>query len=386
MTAAKVAIHVPDGGDLALVLSGGGARGAYQVGFLRALAEHRPGLQIPIVTGVSAGAINAAYLASQVAEFRDKAETLARLWAGLTTDQIFRVDTASLARNVLSWGARLFLGQASRHIQARSLVDTSPLCAMLDHVLQPVHRQLPGIARNLVHGGLKAVAVTASSYSTGQSVTWVQGDPPAPAHGQRKFMRCKLRIDHILASAALPLLFPAVRINRRWFGDGGIRMTAPLAPAVHLGAEKILAISTRYARSPYEQERPQIDGYPPPAQVVGALFNAIFLDLFDNDAVRLQYVNDLIRKIPESDRGGLRVIKLLVLRPSRDLGQLASRYESALPRSFRFLTRGLGTQETRSNDILSLLLFHPDYLGRVMELGYQDAHARRDEIEAFLIS
>lgn len=373
-------------GDLALVLSGGGARGAYQVGFLRALAEHRPGLQIPIVTGVSAGAINAAYLASQVAEFRDKAETLAGLWSGLTTDQIFRVDIASLARNVLSWGARLFLGQASRRIQARSLVDTSPLCAMLEHLLQPVHRQLPGIAQNLVHGGLKAVAVTASSYSTGQSVTWVQGDPPAPAHGQRKFMRCKLRIDHILASAALPLLFPAVRINRRWFGDGGIRMTAPLAPAVHLGAEKILAISTRYARSPYEQERPQIDAYPPPAQVVGALFNAIFLDLFDNDAVRLQYVNDLIRKIPESDRGGLRVIKLLVLRPSRDLGQLASRYESALPRSFRFMTRGLGTQETRSNDILSLLLFHPDYLGRVMELGYQDAHARRDEIEAFLIS
>lgn len=384
--AGKVAIHATNGGDLALVLSGGGARGAYQVGFLRALAEHRPGLQIPILTGVSAGAINAAYLASQVAEFRDKAETLGRLWSGLTTDQIFRVDMASLARNVLSWGARLFMGQASRHIQARSLVDTSPLCAMLDHLLQPVHRQLPGIARNLVHGGLKAVAVTASSYSTGQSVTWVQGDPPAPAHGQRKFMRCKLRIDHILASAALPLLFPAVRINRRWFGDGGIRMTAPLAPAVHLGAEKILAISTRYARSPYEQERPQIDAYPPPAQVVGALFNAIFLDLFDNDAVRLQYVNDLIRRIPESDRGGLRVIKLLVLRPSRDLGQLASRYESALPRSFRFMTRGLGTQETRSNDILSLLLFHPDYLGRVMELGYQDAHARRDEIEAFLIS
>jgi NTE family protein len=214
-----------------------------------------------------------------VAEFRDKAEMLGRLWSGLTTNQIFRVDIPSLARNVLSWGARLFMGQASHHIQARSLVDTSPLCAMLDHLLQPVHRHLPGIAWNLVHGGLKAVAVTASSYSTGQSVTWVQGDPPAPAHGQRKFMRCKLRIDHILASAALPLLFPAVRINRRWFGDGGIRMTAPLAPAVHLGAEKILAISTRYARGPYEQERPQIDAYPPPAQVVGALFNAIFLNL-----------------------------------------------------------------------------------------------------------
>jgi NTE family protein len=149
---------------------------------------------------------------------------------------------------------------------------------MLDHVLQPVHRQLPGIAQDLAHGGLKAVAVTASSYSTGQSVTWVQGDPPAPAHGQRKFMRCKLRIDHILASAALPLLFPAVRINRRWFGDGGIRMTAPLAPAVHPRGRKDPRHLDALRPQPYEQERPQIDAYPPPAQVVGALFNAIFLD------------------------------------------------------------------------------------------------------------
>ncbi|MGH2708326.1 MAG: patatin-like phospholipase family protein, partial [Actinomycetota bacterium] len=372
------------GGDLALFLSGGGARGAYQVGFLRALAEHRPGLQIPIMTGVSAGAINAAYLASQVAEFRDKAETLARLWAGLTTDQIFRVDIASLARNVLGWGARLFMGQASHHIQARSLVDTSPLCAMLDHLLQPVHRQLPGIARNLVHGGLKAVAVTASSYSTGQSVTWVQGDPPAPAHGQRKFMRCKLRIDHILASAALPLLFPAVRINRRWFGDGGIRMTAPLAPAVHLGAERILAVSTRFVNG--RNAVPYVDSYPPPAQVVGALFNAIFLDVFDHDAVRLQHVNDLIGKIPVQERGDLRPIKLLLLRPSRDLGKLASEYEAALPHAFRFMTRGLGTQETRSNDILSLLMFQPDYLAHLIEIGYKDAEARRGEIDAFLES
>ncbi len=375
-----------DAGDLALVLSGGGARAAYQVGFLRALAEQRPGLEIPILTGVSAGAINAAYLASQVAGFRDKVETLARLWSGLTTDQIFRFDLPSLARNVMSWASRLVMGGASRHQEARSLVDPAPLCTMLECLLQPVHRHLPGIAQNLACGSLKAVAVTASSYSTGQSVTWVQGDPPGPAHGPRKFMRCKLRIDHILASAALPLLFPAVRINRRWFGDGGIRMTAPLAPAVHLGAAKILAISTRYARSTYQEERPQIDSYPPPAQVVGALFNAIFLDLFDSDALRLQYVNELIRRIPEPDRGGLRMVKLLVLRPSRDLGQLASRYEAVLPKSFRFMTRGLGTQETRANDILSLLLFHPDYLGRIIELGYEDAQARSAEIESFLAS
>jgi NTE family protein len=371
--------------DLALVLSGGGARGAYQVGFLRAVAERYPDLRIPILTGVSAGAINAAYLASQPARFRDKVETMAGLWAGLTADQIFRVDPSSLLRHVMAWSARLMLGAASRRVQAQSMVDPTPLCTMLERILKPSHRHLPGIEQNLARGELKAVAVTASSYSTGQSVTWVQGiQPDRWEQGHRKMVRCKLRIDHILASAALPLLFPAVRINRRWFGDGGIRMTAPLAPAVHLGAGRIMAISTRYARGRDEFDTPNIDSYPPPAQVVGALFNAIFLDVFDNDAQRLQHINELIGKIPEPDRGGLRPIKLLVLRPSRDLGRLASDYEVELPRAFRFMVRGLGTQEMRSNDILSLLLFQPDYLKVLIEMGYADAEARRGEIDAFL--
>lgn len=371
--------------DLALVLSGGGARGAYQVGFLRSLAKRHPRLQIPILTGVSAGAINAAYLANEQTAFQDKVEALAGLWAKITTDQIFRVDLRSLANNIVAWGGRRLVGRASNHSAARSMVDPSPLCAMLEHLLKPTHRYLPGISKNLAAGALKAVAVTASSYSTGQSVTWVQGmEPDTLAGAQRKIVRCKLRLDHILASAALPLLFPAVRINRRWFGDGGIRMTAPLSPAVNLGARKILAISTRYGRGRSEMEQPYIDAYPPPAQVMGALFNAIFLDVLDNDAQRLMRINDLIEKLPEHDRGGLRPVKLLLLRPSRDLGRLASDYEAAMPRAFRFMTRGLGTQETRSNDLLSLLMFQPDYLQHLIELGYEDAEARRDEIDALL--
>ncbi len=373
--------------DLALVLSGGGARGAYQVGFLRSVARRYPDLKIPILTGVSAGAINAAYLASQPTRFCDKVETMASLWSRLTADQIFRVDLPSLLRHVMSWSARLLLGGASKRVHAQSMVDPAPLCAMLERILHPAHRYLPGIAKNLARGDLKAVAVTASSYSTGQSVTWVQGTLSDHwEQGHRKMVRCKLRIDHILASAALPLLFPAVRINRRWFGDGGIRMTAPLAPSVHLGAGRIMAISTRYMRGRDEIDTPNIDSYPPPAQVVGALFNAIFLDVFDNDAQRLQHVNELIAKIPDDQRGPLRPIKLLVLRPSRDLGRMASDYEAELPRAFRFMTRGLGTQETRSNDILSLLLFQPDYLKMLIELGYQDAEARREEVDAFLQS
>ncbi|MGH8488484.1 MAG: patatin-like phospholipase family protein, partial [Gammaproteobacteria bacterium] len=233
--------------DLALVLSGGGARGAYHVGFVHSLARRHPELEIPIITGVSAGAINAAYLASRPMGFLERAETLAKLWSGLTTDQIFRVDRLSIARNVARWSTRLLLGRSSNGVSAHSMVDTAPLCAMLERLLQPAHRYLPGIGHNLARGCLKAVAITASSYSTGQSVTWVQGTEPVHwERGHRKLVRCKIRLDHILASAALPLLFPAVRVNRRWFGDGGIRMTAPLAPAVHLGAERILAVSTRF--------------------------------------------------------------------------------------------------------------------------------------------
>jgi NTE family protein len=191
-------------------------------------------------------------------------------------------------------------------------------------------------------------------------------------------------LDHILASASLPLFFPAVQIDNCWYGDGSIRLTAPLSPAIHLGASRILAISTRYGRSREEANCPNIDGYPPPVQVAGAILNAIFLDVFDADALRLQRVNKLIAKLPEEEREGLRPIKMLLLRPSRDLGKLANEYESRLPRAFRFMIRGLGTGETRSNDLLSLLMFQPDYLKRLIELGQEDAEARREEIASLL--
>ena len=171
-----------------------------------------------------------------------------------------------------------------------------------------------------------------------------------------------LTVDHVMASSSLPIFFPAVRIGPHWYGDGGIRLTAPLSPAIHLGASRILAISTRYARSRAEADASSIDDYPPPAQIVGVLFNAIFLDLFDADALTLTRVNKLIDCMPPEERGPLRPVELLVLRPSRDLGKLANEYEARLPPAFRFLTRGLGTRETRSNDLLSLVMFQPDYL------------------------
>jgi NTE family protein len=187
-----------------------------------------------------------------------------------------------------------------------------------------------------------------------------------------------------MASAALPFFFPAVEVAGAWYGDGGIRLTAPLSPAVHLGARRIITISTRYPRSREEADRPAVTGYPPPAQVAGVLYNAIFLDQLDADALQLQQVNALVARLPDSQRDSLRHIDLLMLRPSMDLGRLANDYEPELPPAFRFLTRGLGTRETRSNDMLSLVMFQNDYVRRLIALGEEDAMRRIDDIRRFL--
>jgi NTE family protein len=193
-----------------------------------------------------------------------------------------------------------------------------------------------------------------------------------------------MRVDHVMASAALPFFFPAVAIDGSWYGDGGIRLTAPLSPAVHLGAKQIIAVTTRYAGSRAEADRPAVVGYPPPAQVAGVLLNAIFLDLLDGDALHMQQINDLLTRLPEGQYDNLRHIDLLVLRPSEDLGRLANAYEPELPRAFRFLTRGLGTRETRSNDLLSLVMFQSDYITRLIDMGEADAAARLSDIKRFL--
>ena len=187
-----------------------------------------------------------------------------------------------------------------------------------------------------------------------------------------------------MASTALPLFFPAVELEDGWHGDGSVRLTAPLSPALHLGARRIIAVSTRYQRSIAEANDPAVGGYPPPAQVAGTLMNSVFLDLLDHDAMELERMNALIASLPEEQCLGLRQMKLLILRPSMDLGKLAYEYEAQLPRAFRFLTRGLGTRNTQSPDLLSFILFQPDYLRALMEVGDRDAEARAGEIEAFL--
>ena len=372
-----------------MVLSGGGARGAYQVGVLQYLAREFPSAIPEILTGVSAGAINAAFIAARQEPFVEKLDQLAEMWSTLRIDEVFRVDGQDLMWRAFRWGGRLISGGKSPLRPAKSMVDTRPLREVLERELHAgSDGTIDGINTSLRAGWLRAFALTASSYTTGQSITWVQTREdcamPAWERPQRKSELCNVRVDHVMASAALPFFFPAIEVDGAWFGDGGIRLTAPLSPAIHLGATRILAVTTRYARTREEADRPMIVDYPPPAQVAGVLFNAIFLDQLEDDATQLRQINKLIDAQPEEGRLGLRPIQLLVLRPSEDLGKLANHYEADLPKAFRFFTRGLGTRETRSNDMLSLVMFQTDYVRHLIELGQNDAAAKREQIREFL--
>ncbi len=369
--------------SFALVLTGGGARAAYQVGVLRGLARHLPGVRFDIITGVSAGAINALYLAAYGGSLADGVETLSHVWRTLHLDDVVEIDPPSLARSVLAWGAKLVSGGAAVAPRVHGLVETAPLRRLLERLLpENEEGEIAGLAENLGRCQPEAVAVTTLDYNTGQTVTWAAGcDIQMWERPLRRSVRAKLTIDHVLASASLPIIFPAVRLGKHWHGDGGIRLSAPLSPALHLGAGRILAISTHHAKSFAEADEPQTIGYPPPAQILGQLMDAIFLDAIDEDSARLERANAFLRELPPGERHGYRLVDFAVIRPSQDLGLLAADYEPQLPRAFRFLTRSLGTQETSNADFLSLLMFIPEYLQRLIEMGEADARARLDALE-----
>lgn len=373
-------------GDLAVMLTGGGARAAYQVGLLKGIAKHFPRLQFQIITGVSAGAINAVYLAARQGSLPEKARSLERMWCELNCDSIYQFDWKVLVpfRSALA----SVLPKKSRWTQSRphAIVDTAPLRDLLCRVLnvrpgQPV----PGIEENLRSGDLTALALMTLDYTTGQTVRWVQGRTFDAYDGpNRRVAKTQFTVEHVLASAALPFVFPAVRVGNEWHGDGGIRMAAPLSPAVHLGARRIIAMSTGYQRTPDEASRPAVSGYPPAAQILGQLVNAIFLDVIDEDVARMERMNELLRKTAVHERDGLKPIELLVLRPSVDLGRLAAEFEDKLPRKLKLLVRALGAKETESPDFVSMLMFEPSYTQRIIEIGESDVTARLAEIRAFL--
>jgi len=372
-----------------LVLTGGGARAAYQAGALRALAEILPPGALPFqsLCGISAGGVNASFLGGSVGDFRDATDRLSDLWLGLTPDRVYRTDPGRMLAIGSRWMRDLSAGGLFRRSKINFLLDATPLRDFL-------HERLPllRLRQNLESGALKGFAVTTTSYASSVAVTFFDGDPAIEpwVRSTRVGVRETIRLEHVMATAAIPIFFPPIRIKGTWYGDGSVRMTAPLSPAVHMGAERLVVVAVRRWRNPEELVpgvRPPRKESLAPSEIAGTLLNAVFLESIEADVERLEHMNQLVEMVPPSQRDRLphrlRFIPALVLRPSRDLGQLAGDQHKRFPRFLRYLLSGIGANGGNAPDLLSYLAFEPVYVRRLVELGYEDTFARRREIELF---
>lgn len=374
------------GERIGLVLTGGGARAAYQVGALRALAELLPrgGLPFGIVAGISAGAINGVALACNAQDFAGAAAALHQTWGALTPDRIFRTGALKLASIGSRWMRDLGGGGLLGGNSINYLLDPSPLRRLLTEVL-PLAR----MRRHLKAGRLAGVAVSATSYMTGAGVSWYDGDERIRPwqRAAREGVRARLTVDHVMASAAIPLFFPPVKVGEAFYGDGCVRQVYPMSPAIHMGAERILAISVRHPRSVPGSSATPVGDQLPLSQIAGVLLNAVFLDSLDTDLERLERINRTLAHVPDERAAvrelELRPIPVLALHPSQDLGKLAGDEYHRFPAMLRYLLKGIGVTKDSGSDLLSYLAFEPVYLARVMELGYTDTLARRREVEIF---
>lgn len=372
-----------------LILTGGGARAAYQVGALRAVAEvvgnsHNP---FPVITGVSAGAINGAALAASADDFAGGVRRLAETWLSLSPERVYRTDMLSVASIGSRWIRNLTSGGLVTLRQVNHLLDTTPLRELLTERI-PVER----VPLHISAGKLRGLGVTATSYLTGTAVTFFDAVPSVEpwARSRRLGRRETLTIEHVMASAAIPVFFPAVRIGDTFYGDGQVRLTEPLSPAIHLGADRLLAVGVRYMRTAAETEslNSEVTGQRilPVSQVAGVLLNALFLDHLDSDTEHLERINhSLPRTTSPSARevAEFRVIPVLTLRPSRELGALAEDQMDRFPRLMRYLLRGMGAGRRGGSDLVSYLAFERSYVDRLQTLGYEDTFARRGELEDF---
>ncbi|HWA13146.1 MAG TPA: patatin-like phospholipase family protein [Burkholderiales bacterium] len=371
---------------VALILTGGGARAAYQVGFLRAISHLLPRgapNPFPILCGTSAGAINAAALASDALEFHRAVRRLLLIWKYFHADQVYRSDVLGVAMTGARWITAMLLGGLGRN-NPTSLLDNSPLSQLLRSRLD-----LAGIRHSIDRGALYALSITASGYTSGQSVSFFQG--VAGLGGWQRARRIGIPeiidYEHLLASSALPFIFPAMPLRREFFGDGSMRQIAPISPALHLGAERVVVIGVGRKTS-QQPERVRSSGYPTLAQIAGHALNSIFLDSLEVDIERLQRINKTIRLIPEEERRRsgmeLREVDVLVITPSEDIDRIAARYAHELPRSIKFLLRGVGATHGGGATLTSYLLFEPAYCRALIALGYKDTMARRDELFKFI--
>ncbi len=387
-----------------LVLTAGGARGAYQAGVLKRLGEvpafvDRPS-PFPIVSGASAGAINGAMLAAGSSDFGAATRRIADLWANLRVQDVFRTDLMALGMGAARWLRDLSLGGVFGGGGGCSLLDSTPLAAFLDH-----HLRLDGIGQAIRDGHLYAVAIAATSYHSGRSFIFVQGRPGHPVwmKSRRVVRPVELTLDHVRASSAIPIVFPPVAIRSAgtevFFGDGGLRQVTPLSPAIRLGAERVVAIGVRSQTAAARLSHAELGSEtrritePPLAQICGVFLNAIFLDHLDTDLDHLKRMNELIRSYQarsEPPADGLsepmRLIEPFAIGPSEDLALIAERSAHRMPRLLRHVMDGLGTPDAQSADLMSYLLFDSSYTRALIDIGYRDAGAAIDGLEHFLRS
>ena len=366
-----------------LVLTGGGARAAYQVGVLKAIAELLPDKTenpFPIICGTSAGAINAVSLACFARDFGQAVGYLRHVWEGFHAHHVYRSDPLGIARTGAHWLGALMAGWVVR-TAPKSLLDNAPLAELLKKSLN-----LDDIGSAVEAGALRAICITASGYGSGQSVNFYDGVntiEPWTRHA-RVSCRCKLTVEHLLASSAIPFIFPAVLLNREFFGDGSMRQLAPISPAIHLGANRVLVIGAGRITEP--RERSHSDSYPSLAQVAGHALSSIFLDSLNVDIERVQRVNHTLAMLPPELRAqaALRPVEVLVIAPSERLDTLAAKHVKSLPWPVRMLLRGIGAMNRKGSALASYLLFEQDYTRALIDLGYADTMARRDEVMRFL--
>jgi len=368
-----------------LILSGGGARAAYQVGVLKAVRELLPLPEknpFSIVCGTSAGAVNAATLAVFADNFGTAVGNLLEVWENFHVHHVYRSDPIGIARVGVRWLAAIMLNSRTSPV---SLLDNSPLAEMLSRNLD-----FGRIQENIDKGYLYAVSITCSGYTSGQSVSFYQGGPGTEAweRTQRVGAAMPIRVEHLMASAALPFMFPAVRINREYFGDGTMRQIAPISPAMHLGADRVLVVSTGHQVTHTEPPRVRGHLYPSVAQIAGHALNSIFLDSLSVDIEVLHRLNRTIGLIPPEKlrEAGLplRQVKVLVISPSQPLERIVVRHVNELPWTVRFLLRGIGAMNRNGSNLASYLLFEKGYCQALIELGYQDTMARRVEVVELL--
>lgn len=376
---------MPTESRAALILTGGGARAGYQVGVLKAIRELLPEPArnpFPILCGTSAGAINAASLAVWAEDFGTGVDKLVSVWENFTAHQVYRADPLSMGVSGARWLSALALGWLTRHTP-HSLLDNTPLRRLLNESLD-----LSRIARAIENRALRSVSITCSGYSSGQSVSFFQGrsDLDGWRRSQRIGAPAEISVDHLMASSAIPFVFPAVHINREWFGDGSMRQVAPVSPAIHLGADRILVIGA--GRRAEEDVRPVTETYPSLAQIAGHALSSIFLDSMSVDLERMNRINRTVSLIPEPVRQehgiALRPIEVLTIAPSQRLDHLAARHAQALPWPVRALLSGIGAMNRNGGALTSYLLFERPYLHALIELGYADTVARQEEVLQFL--